>query len=305
MKNITVVLFAAWIFTGPLHAEDGLYPATEGFEAKAVSCTTGSWSAYPGGYIASKRCDGKNVAGVGTALTAAQANAVEFGEVGALGGRYCNYPAISPKAGGYLVTFSCQPQLSREISGLGQTLTDAGINAAGFGEVNALGGRSCKLYDSDVKDFPGGFVATFQCAGSVHLPISGVGANLTDAGKNALGFARVEAEGGHRCTSYTSYVEYFPGGYLIKFSCPGATRVNVSGVGTTSSDAAANALDFAMYEAMGGRECEAYSSGVKIVAGGYEVRFSCGSGTVTGYGSTATKAGQDAFVKALANWPIN
>jgi hypothetical protein len=101
---------------------------TDAMQPFALSCSTGSSSIFPGGYIANKTCNGRSVSGIGTVSSAANTNAINFGQVGASGGRYCTTTANSIRtfSGGYVANFSCS---GYAISGTGSSATDTGVNA--------------------------------------------------------------------------------------------------------------------------------------------------------------------------------
>jgi hypothetical protein len=168
------------------------------------------------------------------------------------------------------------------------------MNALGFAQLESSGGRRCSTSPESFRTFPGGYVLNFSCSG---YTISGVGSTATDGGTNALLFGQVEATGGRRCSASPQSIFSFQGGYLVNFSCSGYT---ISGVGSTATDAGINGGDFASLEAVGGRRCSTTLTSIRAVPGGYEVRFTCSGRGVTGFGSTATAAGQDALVQAEA-----
>lgn len=259
---------------------------------QGASCSTGSSSIFPNGYVVTKTCNGQAVAGIGTVLMAADTNASSFGQVGAMGGRYCSITTsgIQIFPGGYLADFYCD---GLTISGVGADATDTGINALGFAQVEASGGRRCSTSTSSIHSFPGGYVSDFFCSG---LTISGLGSTATDSARNALGFAQVDADGGRRCSISTSSISTFPGGYVADFSCSG---LPISGIGTTPSDTGNNALAFAQVEAGGGRRCSTSPSSMEAFPGGYVADFTCNGLPISGVGTTVTDAGINASDFAL------
>lgn len=254
----------------------------------AASCTTGSWTAVGGGFISSKQCDGRAVSGYGSQLAHAQANAVQFGDLGAATGTYCSLWPTQARGigGGYMADFSCT---RGAITGIGSTTTDAGTNALGFAQVSAVGGRRCTIVANDIWAIGGGYIANFSCG------VAGLGSTVTAAGANALGFAQLEAAGGRRCSLHSTNVWAVGGGYVAHFSCGPAL---ISGAGSTATDAAANALGFAEVEAASKRRCYLSNTDIRAFPGGYEVRFSCGGKSAVGTGWTLSAAGQAALAKA-------
>jgi hypothetical protein len=272
-----------------------------GVDARSVvpltmNCSLYSSVLFAGGYLIEKSCGGtfRLVSGLGSTISDADSNAEEFGKIAESGGRRCHTDITYIKSfpGGYYADFSCSG--GGTFTGIGTTATDTGISVLNFVKHEAVTGQKCSTDITRIKAFPGGYLVDFRCASS----ISGVGTTATAAANNALDFAELSAISGGNCTTDITAIRAFPGGYQVNH-CNGA----ISGIGTSATDAAENAFDFAMYGAAGGRYCSTDATGTRAVPGGYQIEFSCNGGRITGAGSTATLAAQDALARAKARWP--
>lgn len=156
---------------------------------------------------------------------------------------------------------------------------------------------TCNPNDSTI--IPGGFVVTKWCNGRL---VGGLASTLVEADTNAESFGELGDATGDYCSLHFSDVQGFPGGYLAGFWCGGRL---VSGVASDATDTGENGLGFAIFAATRGRYCSLHLSNIQAVAGGYQVQYFCNGIAITGIGSTATAAGQDALAKAEARWPAS
>ena len=218
----------------------------------------------------------------------------------------CSSPTTTIQPGIFIVRRSCDGTI---VGGIGTTLDEAVTNVNAFATLLDQGLR-CNY--SSFEPTPGTFDVDFACSktdgsgsglGYANY-ISGVGTTATDAGVNALGFAQLyTASNGYRCRG--AQLDPLVGGFITDFSCsfPNTSGQigyagRISGIGSTSTDAAQNALEFAELAVSTDRRCTTSRASVKLNGLAFEVRFSCGNRTVVGYGSTLTSAGRDALLQA-------
>ncbi len=218
----------------------------------------------------------------------------------------CGSPTTTILPGIFIVRRSCD---GTSVSGIGTTLDDAVTNVNAFA---ALLDQGLRCNYSSFAPTPGTFDVDFTCSkrdgneGGIGRAgyIGGVGTTATDAGTNGLGFAQLYlASNGYRCSA--SELEVLPGGFVTDFGCSfpntsgGIGRAStVSGIGSTSTDAAQNALGFAELAASIDQRCSTSIGSVRIRNLAFEVDFTCTGARVTGYGSTLTSAGRDALLQA-------
>lgn len=194
---------------------------------------------FVGGWTARFSCGTKTVSGMGSTLTDVGANVAGFVQYGAASNRWCTFhtSTLQGTVGGWLARFDCG---TKSVSGAGSTMTDVAANALGFAQHSLVSDRFCTLHLSDVRAVGGGWVFTFSCDGR---RISGAGSTMTDAGRNALGFADVSTVNGRYCTLDVNYIWAYPGGYQAQFFC---SNRSVTGQGPTVTAAAENARLIAM-----------------------------------------------------------
>ncbi|WP_295967829.1 hypothetical protein [uncultured Xanthomonas sp.] len=210
-------------------------------------------------------------------------------------------------AGGYVVNRTCD---GSNISGFGTTLDDAVSNVNEFSKLLDQG-LSCSY--GSFQATPGAFNTNFNCSlknagGGLGRSgqIAGIGTTATDAGNNVLDFAKLyAASSGYQCSS--AQIQLLNGGFITDFSCAypntggGLGRSDtISGIGSTSTEAAQNARGFAELAASVKRVCRTTSGSIRLNGVIFEVTFTCSNTgrAVVGYGSTLTSAGRDALMQA-------
>lgn len=198
--------------------------------------------AIQGGYIAKFYSSGGYISGLGSTATAAGENAFAFAQLNAATGKRAYYALPSQGAvgeilyafaGGFVANFYDRNVAA---SGVGSTLTAAGVNAYGFAEISEISGRRYSLHPTNVNWVQGGYVVTFSNSGG---SVSGVGDTATAAGLNALGFGAVHVYGNRPCSTNTSSISYGSGQYRVSFFC--VSRV-IEGFGRTITAAGEDAL---------------------------------------------------------------
>lgn len=150
----------------------------------------------------------------------------------------------------------------------------------------------------------GGFVVSRSCDGK---RVSGIGSTIDDATANVGEIAQL-LNYGVRCNYST--ISGGPGAFIASFACSKPNddgtigrASSIGGIGTLMTDTGLNVLGFAqLYTASNGYRCN--PSQTTAVPGGYVANFGCGfpspdgigrASTISGIGSNATDAGQNAL----------
>lgn len=205
----------------------------------------------------------------------------------------CGAGTATAVPGGFVVTKQCD---LATISGLGSTLGAADANANAFAAIHAAGGPACYTSHDSGTYVESGTVWSFNCGPRI---VYGIGNTVTDTGTNALEMARIYADTGVSCYSHYTSISAFEGGLMIDYICQNGGTI--TGIGSTLTAAAANAVDFAQLGATAARRCSSDPTAIVLLPGGYELTVYCRGGSpyiVQAFGSTATEAGQNAFVAA-------
>ncbi|MEV6442673.1 hypothetical protein [Amycolatopsis sp. NPDC051716] len=170
---------------GALTAAVGSAVAVPATADAADSCSAYTNRAVLGGYEQTLTCVGSSfrvVAGLGTTLTAAAAEATSLVQDPAIAALKCtSYNGSSTQLGGFGVTLQCTGPAGLTFrQGMGTTLTDAAHEAHTLAQIYAGTGQLCSDYASN--PVTGGFSVTLQCTAPAGLYfVTGTGTKLTDA----------------------------------------------------------------------------------------------------------------------------
>lgn len=215
-----------------------------------VSCQSGQVKkTVPGVVIVGRTCDGRQIDGMGTTITAANSNMSRFMTLAPT--RYCraeNSDPVGQVPGAYRLSFECSDPYGGgyATSGVGTTGTEAAQNAFDFAQLyTALNGVACRSNNYDIYGYVGGYKVNTTCLGvppyQGQALVTGIGSTATAAGINALGFAELAASGRtcYLSGSWTGGAGYFE----AFFQCGGSSGGFVmTGYGSTVTAAGQDAL---------------------------------------------------------------
>ncbi|MHB8912836.1 MAG: hypothetical protein ACYC42_09365 [Lysobacter sp.] len=139
-------------------------------EVKAqVSCQSAQVKkTVPGVVIVGRTCNGRQIDGMGTTITAANSNMSSFMTLAPI--RYCSatYDPVGQVPGAYRLSFGCTDPYGGgySISGVGTTGTEAAQNAFSFAQMyTALNGVACRSNNYDIYGYVGGYKVNTTCNG--------------------------------------------------------------------------------------------------------------------------------------------